>query len=122
MTEIAGMARGIAGWLGVLLLAASLAQRLVQRQRARSVAPRARLPLLGKLTAAGTLAAYALLQREAVFASATLLVLVAALAGEWIERRKRQRWCQTIPTRRSDVIPFHPRHVLLKRRGRARYS
>jgi hypothetical protein len=105
------------GWVSVIVLALTLVRQLVGQWRDRSILRGPRVLLGGQLLASIGLLAYAAAHRSAVLAAATALVLLATAASLWIGTRNRRRRRQTIPTLRSDVIPFRPRHILLKRHG-----
>ena len=111
------MAVELIGGVSVAILLLTLLQQIIGQWRDRSIVLGPRSLVAGHLLATSGLLAYAVLRHDLVFAAAAALVLLASLLSLVIARHYRSRWRQKSPTRRSDVIPFRPRHVLLKRHG-----
>lgn len=111
------MANEFLGWVSGGILAVTLGQQLWGQWRDRSVLRGPPLLIGGHLLATGGLVVYSVLQRNRVFAVVSACLFLAILGSLWVGKRNRLRRRRRIPTRRSDVIPFRPRHLLLQRDG-----
>jgi len=111
------MAVELVGWVSAVILGLTVLQQLIGQWRERGVLLGPSALLAGHLLAGAGLCLYAVLRHQILFGIVTATVLLGILGALGVARHNRYRRRRTIPTRRSDVIPFRPRHRLLKRYG-----
>lgn len=93
------MATELIGWMSVAVLLVTLVHQAYLQWREHAAAVASRGLFAGQVCASGGLVTYSLLVGNSVFLAASLLVLLAALAGRTVILRNRRQVRHATPSR-----------------------